>query len=326
MSTCLEQSQTSLLSHPRLAGVRACPEMALVKSENLSDQVRVKFRATTSLQPQDAWIWYDETAKGIQVQFLKSAPSVELTILRLKDISSVKAKSFIQGSEFIFVVAIVLKSAAGQTFLQFGKREDRDTWDSGLRYLVVAREQLDAGTEVEVPDGEYHPIRHIVLKAPKAGVVVAMSVDVKGEEQELQVLADQTSSSECKNLVVDFVQKHRIMPSETTSLYRFVRSLVQRALMESQTAALIDEINAQHFERVLQVRGPTASSTALLNGARDKLDRLSRDIQERIGYQGTGALIVTEILHRNMDKLRLINDLCARIYDLECAAPSKHSV
>merc|ERR1712157_943 len=67
----------------------------------------------------------------------------------------------------------------------------------------------------------------------------------------LDVKEHQTSSEDCKRVVQEFVHKYGVLKAETTSLYRYVRSVVQRALMERETEAIVNEISAQHLDHAL---------------------------------------------------------------------------
>merc|ERR1712187_597001 len=99
------------------------------------------------------------------------------------------------------------------------------------------------------------------------------------------------------------MEAHRILPSEGTSLYRLVRSVVQRVQVEKETREIVEEISQQHLDALVKQQGPgtAVNRKRLVEEADARLTKLANDIPHRIGEQGTGAQIVSKILLRNVE-------------------------
>merc|ERR1712025_1055091 len=97
-----------------------------------------------------------------------------------------------------------------------------------------------------------------------------------------------------------FVETNLVLPTEKTSLYRYIRSVVQRAQMEKQVEKIVEEINAQSFEKLKSERsGDSPTDDDILAQTKEELKKIAENIPKNIGQHGSGATIVTQILKRN---------------------------
>ena len=82
--------------------------------------------------------------------------------------------------------------------------------------------------------------------------------------------------------------------------------------MEKEVTTIVDEINALRFERYAKSK-PGEPADQLLTQTNAQLNSLASDLPSRIGQHGSGATVVTQILKRNIEKMKLINDMAAKL-------------
>eukprot|EP00913_Durusdinium_trenchii_P031012 g29045.t1 len=121
-----------------------------------------------------------------------------------------------------------------------------------------------------------------------------------------------------KTEIVKWVKENCVQPSETTSLYRLVKSLMYRSTLESKTAHIIQRINDCSFDKVLQAHDSEDHLT-LFELTKAHLREIEHDIPKLIGHQGTAASMVVQILRRNVEKMKVINDLSFKIHESRAA-------
>eukprot|EP00438_Fugacium_kawagutii_P024666 Skav226598 [mRNA] locus=scaffold5607:41176:50933:+ [translate_table: standard] len=161
-----------------------------------------------------------------------------------------------------------------------------------------------------------NPQKQQQLITSEAGVLVNARFELaRGEER---------STSHCLQLrlqnlnheIVKWVQDNCVQPSETTSLYRLVKSLVHRTTLESKTADVMQRINDCNFDKMLKAQGASVDDQgmAVLQLTKAHLREIENDLPGFIGQQGTAASMIVQILRRNLEKMKVVNDLAYKIY------------
>ncbi|CAE7600843.1 hcp [Symbiodinium microadriaticum] len=298
-------------------------------AEQLALPVKVKCRSTGHLILRGGTLMYNEDMQMVEIEFSKTTQELgpSTTIMKLSSISSVKAMDYIEGTRVNCVLIIRLRPEpsddlmqvapdAGkeeEVIVQFARVEDRDNWDTGLRYLINALEVTVAKDQVEVPTRSFSRIKKVRLEEPRAGILVRGRFELaSGEEPELEIPESMADGKDLNTFVVDWVQRNCVQPSETTSLYRLVKSLVHRATLESKTADIIQRINDTHFDKLLKEHPGDPQATLEISKA--YLREVGHDIPKLIGQQGTASAMVIQILQRNVEKMKVINDMAYRIH------------
>lgn len=131
----------------------------------------------------------------------------------------------------------------------------------------------------------------------------------------LEVPEALASAEDCKQLSREFIERSNILPAEWQSLYRYVRSVARRAQLEREAALIVEDINAEHFDRLGAESSGDGGAQERAALADARLAALSEAIPHRLGEQGTGTAIVTTILRRNVAKMRLVNELAAKLHE-----------
>jgi len=217
--------------------------------------------------------------------------------------------------------------------LQFSDREIRDAWEHGIRNIMTGKGAVPAKDNVYVPAQPLVPITKIGLKnGSTAEELMTVVVDV-GDKNNKQILFPVSAPAagvdqeifkkELWEKVVNFVEDNFILQTETMSLFRYMRTVVQRALMEKEVATMISDINSQSLRKLMENRGklePGVLGDDELHAAAEKrLDVLLAQLPERIG-QSSGAPVVTQVLRRNIEKMKLMNGM---VLKLAAAAPAE---
>lgn len=281
--------------------------------DQLKNPVKVWHRASNRIAKAHAKICVDDKFSQINIQFEDKPETLSILIL---DIEFIKTKDFndSQTGSMIFILSVNRKDGTHTSF-QFEDKETRDAWDNGLRSLHSGVAQ-STKSDVKVPSSQFLPIKSIALQKPSPGQVVNIKVDIGKEDvkrsADLVVLENQTGKEQCTQIAVDFVEQQSILPTETTSLYRYIRSVVQRAQMEKEVIAIVEEVNNQSFEKIVAEKG-NSDHAAIVEAAKARLTTIYNQIPLRIGQQGSGATIVTQVLKRNIEKMKLINEMAAKL-------------
>lgn len=282
--------------------------------DQLKVPVKVWHRSSNRIAKAQAKISLDDMFSQINIQF--DDTKINPDSIYILDIEFIKVKDFndSQTGSMIFILSINRKDGMHTSF-QFEDKDTRDAWDNGVRSLHSGAAH-STKSEVKVPSSQFLPIKSIALQKPNPGQVVFIKVEIGKDEvkrtAELIVLESQTSSDASKQIAVDFVERNSILPTETTSLYRYVRSVVQRAQMEKEVIAIVDEVNSQSFERLVAEKGH-ADHAQIVESAKARLTTIYNQIPLRIGQHGSGATIVTQVLKRNIEKMKLINEMAAKL-------------
>jgi len=174
-------------------------------------------------------------------------------------------------------------------------------------------------------------ITDVALREPRPGFLARVELTLGLRELlALEVPEGCESAERLSRLVQGFVDKNSIMPEESTSLYRFVRNAVQRIVLERETEALVEEIGCQHLDVLMRDRLAASGKGDIqeirkeaMREAEYNLRVLAEEVPRRIGQCGTGAAIVSMILQRNIEKMKLINDMTAKAYEAESEVVNK---
>lgn len=162
-------------------------------------------------------------------------------------------------------------------------------------------------------------ITQVNLQRPSPGVLAAMALELDNSSHlaTLEVMENKASVEECKKIVGDFVVKYGIVPAESLSLYRYLRSVIQRATIEREVETVIQKISLLQYEQMLSnsaASQPNATPEDIWKESKDGLDRIQETLSVRIGTHGAGAIIVSKILRRSVEKMKLINDMSHKIH------------
>lgn len=167
--------------------------------------------------------------------------------------------------------------------------------------------------------GRVRTITQVNLQRPSPGVLAAMAMELDNSSHlaTLEVMENKSSVEECKKIVGDFVVKYGIVPAESLSLYRYLRSVIQRATIEREVETVIQKISLLQYEQMLSnsaTSQPNATPEDIWKESKDGLDRIQETLSIRIGTHGAGAIIVSKILRRSVEKMKLINDMSHKIH------------
>lgn len=283
--------------------------------------------------------------------------SDEIQSLVVTDIAALESKNLLnQDDEDVWALTIRMRKGCSPNcaLLAFDSRDNRDGHCAVLKYLcdraapasaheAAALPPPSAASAASPPSGpsrqEVHatpglatiaridlaaPSRtgpRIATGAPKVLIHCSVVLNHKQEPVTIEVPEGRTGSEDCRRIVRAFIAEHQVLPSESKSLYRFLRSVTQRALMQRETTAVIAEIDAQRLGAEVGAAGTSRSAFAAELG----LKRLAAEIPERLGQNGVCAGLVAQILSRNIEKTRLINKLAANVQTAAFAESSLSS-
>uniref|UniRef100_A0A7S4Q636 PH domain-containing protein n=1 Tax=Alexandrium monilatum TaxID=311494 RepID=A0A7S4Q636_9DINO len=292
--------------------------------------ISIVYRSSTQIAGVAAVLTFQRQTGEVKVAIPSLTDSDETISISVADVESVKANDYLESSNYHWVLSIRLRPTGpkeGKLYsLQFHSKEDRDTWCSGLQSAVAAVSRTRDGAEVTK---QPRTIFKVALKEPKLDMLASMKVHMERNEEvkvaDIDVPEAKSSADDIRRRTKDFIAAHEVDSAEGTSLYRFLRTVVQRAMMEKETAAIVDKIQNRSLDRVLK---EAPEGTLSVEGARTQaeaqLQQLSEEIEQRLGERGTGVAILSMMLRQNIEKMRRINSLTAQVYEKE-KAPG-HSV
>jgi hypothetical protein len=235
--------------------------------------------------------------------------------IKLADITDVKVKNFTEKLYNVWVVAITCDEV--QHFLEFETAEKRDDWGNGLRSLHHAHQWMSKRSESKADNKKLHLIKAINLQLPREGCLLSMEIETAVGKENLDILdkKEAYSSAACKEKTHDFILHNFIVPAEGASLYRFIRSVISRILMERETNTILGEIDSFRFNKVVEGRRVTAADgtqnvsevRGLLHDAEAKLRDLALSVSDRIGRHGPSSQLLVDILLRSIEKTKIYN-------------------
>jgi hypothetical protein len=240
--------------------------------------------------------------------------------VKLKDISHVKVKNFMEKTSPVHVVSLTTEDANKgdvQYFLEFDSPEVRDDWGNGLRSVHHAHQWMNRKNDSKKSDErKYHMIKAVNLLLPLDGQIVSMEIESAAGKKDKLVIEDNPAkydSATCKQKTEDFIQNNFIVPAEGASLYRFIRSLVSRLLMERETNTILAEIDKHRFNKICEAKFGTATKANmnevrnLLHEAEEALRNLSDALPARIGKHGPASQLLIDIMLRSIEKTKIYN-------------------
>merc|ERR1719326_2602571 len=173
----------------------------------------------------------------------------------------VKVKNFVEKLDNIYVVSITESKAdegSVQHFLEYDAADKRDDWGNGLRSLHHAHQWMNQRNQTKEDKHKLHLIKTINLLLPREGMILSMEIETAGGTKDTLDIVDSKEkgygSQYCKEKTEDFIKKNWIVPAEGASLYRFIRSVISRILMERETNTIITEIDTYRFNKVMEGR------------------------------------------------------------------------
>lgn len=325
------------------AGNEGASHRAGSHHDELQVKVAAWHRSSDNLKRMLCDIAHDTKEHKIRIDFNNG----EKKSIKLEEIQDVKMKDISLPSGTLNCLDIKVVSAVGDhVCFEFEKVGTRDTWYAGLRTLLSDRAFFQ-GNNIrkslakkvdplkDVGSSKYQCVKNIeLLKASNANAV-SLRVDLDNEKGvNLDVPAGSISAEAIKDIANSFMDKHKVLPTENTSLYRLLRSLVQRSVLEKETSDIVAEINALHYDQLPHTlkdelgkhhQPAGVEARRLASRAESRLNALHESIPNRIGQHGPGASIISQILQRNVAKMKLINDRASKIAAAEAAANQGNS-
>lgn len=298
--------------------------------DGLRESTQISYRSQTRIASQNASLVVDDKGVKVEVNF----NSGETLIFNISDIESVKPKDYPQagGGGHVFLLTLCYTEEAQKTHgqgahsaLEFPDRDVRDLWDHGLRSLITsASSGGEKQQEVSVPTQQLLPIKGISLRSgDKSGELMTVTVELGKRNASFAVSIPEPNydreayKKELWQKIVTFIADSSIVATETMSVYRYVRCVVQRALMEKEVTAIIEDINNQNLDTLMKKRGDrqpgVLDDDQLHQAAERHLDSLGAELPDRIGSQGSGAVVVTQVLMRNIAKMKLVNNVSLKL-------------
>jgi len=202
---------------------------------------------------------------------------------------------------------------------------------SSSAHKVNHADGAKATSYVNTPATHEKTITDIVFREPRSGFLVRVELTLGVHERfALEVPEGSETPERISQLVQDFVSKNGIMATEGTSLFRLIRNAVQQVVVERETEVLVEEISCQHLDVLMRDRLAASGRgdvQEIRKEAMREADRnlrvLAEEVPRRIGRCGTGAIVVSMILQRNIEKMKLINDMTAKAYEAESEVVNK---
>ncbi|CEM12863.1 unnamed protein product [Vitrella brassicaformis CCMP3155] len=295
---CYFRSTRHLTKERAIVSVDNKMQVLTIASEKRGDPIKIVISKISRLQAQLYTDLHAEEA-GLPVLVIGHPPSA------FPDPSSPMAGGGSPGSGH---------GRPALTLLEFRDERERDNWESALRSLLESVASPTAS-------GHYHPVsldkaaERVVLQPitslqylpandPRAGPnLVQLEVGLGSDQQYrtavLTIQPHETSGTKCKRRVVEFVEENGVNENELVPLYRYVRMLVQRAMVERETPRMLQTLRENSFmrrrqEREAQDRTFTIrDDRQLLRYCNANLDRLKAEIPI-IFSGGAGRINVDE--------------------------------
>jgi hypothetical protein len=158
-------------------------------------------------------------------------------------------------------------------------------------------------------------VKHIALgmpdKTPGKEEMVKLTLKLPdGKQADLVIYEKKYDSATCKEIVSDFVMHNYIIPAEAASIYRYVRSIISRLVMERETTAISNEMAALRYPKVIEKCANPTDVRSIIGGADKALAELGATLASRLGSHGPGAEVIQSICKRNIEKSRHHNRMC----------------
>lgn len=303
--------------------------------EQIKEKARVAYRSSEIVTKREALISMAADLKTLVVRFKleekkgkgKEDPEEEVDVgirIPVLGIANVKVKTLYDNNDgHLWNLSVVMtKQSQGDQVhhsFQFEKETIRDMWDSGLRSLVfkaTGGHSQGSGTNENAgaDENSLHTILAVRLKSPEPNILVCIAIRFTklDEEAYLEVPKDAATPEDCKMLTEAFLKKYSVSPTHSTSLYRLVRAVTSRALLEQETHAVLAEIDAASTDTICEdlanrEKSPKERAEACLK-AQEHLDELIASLPQRMGQSGPAASLVRDMLKRNAQKMKLINE------------------
>lgn len=176
-----------------------------------------------------------------------------------------------------------------------------------------------------------HPITRVLLQRPPPGFLASLTVQVGENPADTLNVPDSAAREGCKRCVAEFLREHPVVPGDATSLYRFVKSVTQRAIMESETRQILSEMQELSFTSLMANQrksdavmpdstpfpSPTARPAEVLKSGNDGLKRLKGELRDRVCSRGPASEILVHLLARCIEKAKLVNQLSEQAHTLQ---------
>jgi len=270
---------------------------------------------------------------------------VKTITIPLDEICDAKAREYTEKLQNVNGILVVRSSPATQkeptlseqVLFLFENPDERENWYDGLKSMLSAtqwsapddpklhklrlikkvaehipREDELIRCEVTIGESAVGKETAIMLRVPKAAYQNEQAEwreqRRKGEIEKRSQDKKKTYRSDlCKELVQDFVLQNFIFPAEGVSLYRYIRSLINRLTMEQETAAITEEMDKLRWNSAEYVNMHVTQKKAKMDDDEMKINILRKSLRERIGTHGPAAPLIIRVLERSIDKTKHYN-------------------
>lgn len=271
----------------------------------------VTHRSTLLLKKREAFIRLAASGEALVLD-IKGEPQLRLLI---RAVVNLKAKEVVgTNGKLDAVLSFQDTSSPGflQRSLQFSGKETRDLWLLGLKRLLAGIAAPKVSTAPRQKAARLARITKIVLVEPKMITdSYKLQVQCGGEGRSYVFSVQRTGAlrhfidNQLWSDVMTFLEASDVLPTEGVALYRYVKGVLERCLMEQSVILAMQEID-QAF--VLKLHHAGHGMYEAYAAAEERLDALADRLPSEIGYLGLGAAIVEQILQRNIDKMRKLNE------------------
>jgi hypothetical protein len=262
----------------------------------------------------------------------------------LEEIVDIKAYDYAEKKKNMFGIMVIRScletqnepTLFEQVLLLFDGIDERDTWHDGLKSLLSSKHWPEAEPASKA---KLRLIKKVVEVTPEENQVISCEITLAesalGKEEALMFSVPKAAyekerkeirqrgkegiearaqekkkyrSDLCKELVQDFVLQNFVIPAEGVSLYRYIRSLINRLSMEQETIAITKEIDNLRWNPAEHVQMVMLQKRHKLDDDEKKLTDLRNSLRDRIGTHGPAASLVIRVLERSIDKTKSFNE------------------
>lgn len=257
--------------------------------------------------------------------------------IKTKDLESVRARDYQDHRTFMwYLILQKVHPSKTQVALRFNKKAQRDTWEAGIKCLISnQKKHVSSKTEtvqVAAKSKQLQWITEVIVlhtTTPEELVRLRLRQGDADDSEALTLAAGGSlvaSIDDCHSLAMEFCRMNSCHDEDATSLGRLIWSVAQRNRMEQKTVDLINKIRDFHVTDMIQKEtankfSPRAFKSAPYSigrtahqSAKVALLELKGEMVPQLGRQGPEAIMLAQVLKRNTDKARLINDSLIRAY------------
>jgi len=323
---------------------------ALTRLDQLKVTTNIIYRSNRSLDKRDAIFYLDDDNTSIHIEFptyKEDYPPVKIFMNTILDIRHKDMKEDGTDSHILQVHFLDHKDDAKvQGVIIFEDRDFRDTWEMGIKRLMTGY-QKPADL---VPDDYYVPKQELaifdikILPTSNANELMKIELEIglsaMNTQSDIGTSVGGTDRKKVSCIIPNcptdigkedfiktnlwetlsaFIDDNTIFKAETISLYRYIRAIVVRQFMEQEVKDIVSEINAQNLKTLIDNRGEkqggVLDDNELCLVADNRLTVLQSELPTRLlsfGH-GNGAVQIKQVLTRNINKMKLMNNMVVKM-------------